>query len=104
MTSQHTYRVVILLLQLSLLLLLPLGFHLHGLSYQVSQNGDWLGLADERVLDIHKGKKKGVIVVTFSASKGLNKGSSHVFLSAPGIYVLLSSSFCPFLCEFLSLP
>lgn len=67
LSSQHTYRVVILLLQLSLLLLLPLGFHLHGLSYQVSQNCDRLGLADKWVLNIHKSIK----VFTFSASQAL---------------------------------
>lgn len=57
LTSQHTYRVVVLLFQLSLLLLLPLGFHLHGLSYQVSQDCDRLGLADKWVLNIHKNNK-----------------------------------------------
>lgn len=55
-TPRYTYRVVFLLLQLSLLLLLPLGLHLHGLGDQVSQDGDWFGLADERVLTIGGGQ------------------------------------------------
>lgn len=55
-TSWCTYRVIVLLLQLSLLLLLPLGLHLHGFSYQVPQDCNWLGLADEGVLDIHSRK------------------------------------------------
>ncbi len=61
--SQHTYRVIILLLQLSLLLLLPLGFHLHGFGYQVSQDCDRLGLADEWVLHIQQNNnnKKSVL-------------------------------------------
>lgn len=58
----RTHRVVVLLLQLSLLLLLPLGLHLHGLSYQVSQDGDWLGLADKWVLNIDKKQTRNIIL------------------------------------------
>lgn len=53
LTTTCTYGVVVVLLQLSLLLLLPLGFHLHRLGDQVSQDGNWLGLADKWMLDIH---------------------------------------------------
>lgn len=53
------HRVVVLLLQLPLLLLLPLGLHLHGLGDQVSEDGDRLGLADERVLNIDKERDWG---------------------------------------------
>lgn len=53
----QSHRVVVVLLQLPLLLLLPLGLHLHGLGDQVPQDGDRLGLADERVLNVDEDKR-----------------------------------------------
>ena len=52
-----SYRVVLLLLQLSLLLLLPLGLHVHGLRDEIPQDAHRLGLVDERMLDTGHNRK-----------------------------------------------
>lgn len=52
-----SYRVILLLFQLSLLLLLPLGLHVHRLGDEITQDAHRLGIGDEWMLNTLKNKR-----------------------------------------------
>lgn len=87
-TFEDTYGVVFFLLQLPLLLLLPLGLHLHGLSDQISQDCDWFGLADEGVLNDYRSRTETHLATKVKPFKKTNAGGPL----QPAITVWLSLS------------